>query len=572
MSSLENPTVEIRYGSSLSTSDPGCFYFSGMPTPYLSRSQEMVSTAGKWCQLTTLTLNGSVIGSETVPGDNLNTQSIIRDREKILKGFSESFGRLAIYENNSPIKTFHGCFVRDLDFSPANYGRQEYTVTLECYEEDVFEGVFGVLDPVDSISFTDNQDGTVGIEHTVSARGFSTNHYIHGFSGAIINAKNFVESRTGYTTNAVIPHFISGIDDNNLVLRDVQKDINRVDGTYSCVSNYQIQTGGIGQQPITAGVVNQIDTTISSGINEDFITVGVNYTIIGDKYADVATIRSKKPSSNTLHQIATGAVGLEGINTVPTDISVEDTAQTNQTIKVSANFDNNLIFETLGVDVYFDYNVDMTTDDTTDVASVSINGELKARGSNRAKWNLINNFWNTVLSSSTPSAYLYFYANDWYRNINYNILYGNVAWALNPEPQGISVDVNEIEGTIKLSAQFNNKDYKADFRNFVYKVDVNPALTQYIAKPSCNQNGLYTVFNLNTRTREEVTLNIQSKAANTNSDFTTEMHNYAESLRNDLVGGTQDLVISSEAGELTSSYFDSSINQTYSYQAGQSFY
>jgi hypothetical protein len=60
---IEEHTVDIRYGSSFSKTEPQlCFFFSGMPTPYLSRSQEIVYYGGKWCQRTTLTLDGQIIG------------------------------------------------------------------------------------------------------------------------------------------------------------------------------------------------------------------------------------------------------------------------------------------------------------------------------------------------------------------------------------------------------------------------------------------------------------------------------------------------------------------------------
>ena len=85
---INEHTVEIRYGSDFSSN---YFNFSGMPTPYVSRSQEMVYVGQKWCQLTTLTLNGQIIGSEPVAGENLNTISILNDRAKILGGFNESF-------------------------------------------------------------------------------------------------------------------------------------------------------------------------------------------------------------------------------------------------------------------------------------------------------------------------------------------------------------------------------------------------------------------------------------------------------------------------------------------------
>ena len=84
--SVSTHTVEVRYGSNFSSD---YFGFEGMPTPYVSRSQEMVYYGKKWCQLTTITLNGQIIGSqETAPhlqkGADLNTIAIKNDREKII--------------------------------------------------------------------------------------------------------------------------------------------------------------------------------------------------------------------------------------------------------------------------------------------------------------------------------------------------------------------------------------------------------------------------------------------------------------------------------------------------------
>ena len=151
---------------------------------------------------------------------------------------------------------------QDVNFSPANYGFQDYSITLECLEEDTFESTLGVLEPVETVQFNDNQDSTVGITHTVSAQGFTSNPDGGGASAAqaIINAKNFVESRTGYNINKVIPKFINGIANANLVLTNTSKDVNRADGTYSCTNQYTVQTGAIGEIPITAGFVTTIDS------------------------------------------------------------------------------------------------------------------------------------------------------------------------------------------------------------------------------------------------------------------------------------------------------------------------
>lgn len=428
-------TVEIRYGSDFASN---YFSFSGMPTPYLSRSQEMVYYGKKYCQISNITLNGQIIGSEPVAGENLNTISLLNDRKKIFSGFAESFQRLGIYENNTLRKQFFGCMIRDIDFSPANYGIQDYSISLDCIEDgDTFLGTYGVLEPVESVDFTDNKDGTISISHQVSAQGFTTNTFTDS-EMAIVKAKNFVESRTGYRIEKIIPQFMGGLSDTNLVINDITKTINRVDGSYSCSIDYVIQTGSIGEIPISAGYVNTIDTTVSSGSTSDYLQVSVNYNVKGDKYASVSDIQNNAPTTGILFKVATGAAGIENLNPIPLNLSVNDNSEADRTLEVSASFDGNTIFTELGTGVFFDYNVDVTTDDVSDTATVNINGEIRARGNNRAQFDLKSGHYFNFVSGK-----LFDFANEIYTGINYNKLYSNIAWPLNPIASNQSVDFDE---------------------------------------------------------------------------------------------------------------------------------
>jgi hypothetical protein len=70
-----------------------------------------------------------------------------------------------------------------------------------------------------------------------------------------------------------------------LVITDISKDINRVDGTYSCNVDYLVQTGAFDEVDVfLGGYVNIVDSTVTSGVESDFVQVGVNYTLQGDKY------------------------------------------------------------------------------------------------------------------------------------------------------------------------------------------------------------------------------------------------------------------------------------------------
>lgn len=569
-------SVEIRYGSDFSSN---YFNFSGMPTPYLSRSQEMVFFGKKWCQLTSLTLAGQIIGSEPVAGENLNTISLLNDRKKILNGFAESFQKLAVYENGTSYKIFEGCMVRDINFSEANYGTQDYSIAIDCLDSDEFLGAFGVMDPSESIGFTDNEDGTVGISHEVSAVGFTT-ATSSSSDIAIVNAKNFVEARTGYNVNKVIPNFMAGISDANLVLTNTSRNVNRVDGSYSCSNEYIVQTGSIGDFSITPGCVNIVSTSVSSGVDSDFVEVSVDYSVQGDKFATPASIRSSQPTTGTLFNFATGAAGIP-LSQMPLSLSVDDNIETNKSIKVKASFDNDMIYESIGGSVYFDYKVDISTDDISDTATVAINGEIKARGNRSDQFALRSGYYYSYVSGALLSL-----ANEIYTGINYSTIYGNVAWPLNPIAVSSNINMNPIAGTVSCNASFDNKDYKNDYRTFSYKVNVTPALKQYAVKPSCNQNGLYEICNLNAKTREKVALSFNSTAsqeaytASPSFDFLGGMHAYANTLRTSLLSSATDLVIEAESsdGPLLNATpgvqqkFDSSVNQSYTFISNTSFY
>lgn len=110
---------------------------------------------------------------------------------------------------------------------------------------------------------------------------------------------------------------------------------------------------------------------------------------------------------------------------------------------------------------------------------------------------------------------------------------------------------------------------------------MTPALNQYAAKASCNENGVYGVYNLNANIRERVSLNLNSQANaddyNYNSfNFLADMHSYADDLRLSFTTNS-DLVIESETSNSPKinpqqQLFDSSITQVYNFVNNTSFY
>ena len=149
----------------------------------------MVYTAEKWCQVTKIGLAGRIPGTYA----EINT-----NRAAITFAFSSDFKTLTVKEDNGTAVTtileFDHCIIRSVSFSPSNFGAADYTIDIDCYESSNFNGTFGILEPTNEWSFSQQENNFVGITHKVSARGVKTSNQ------PIVNAKNFVNSLAGSGT------------------------------------------------------------------------------------------------------------------------------------------------------------------------------------------------------------------------------------------------------------------------------------------------------------------------------------------------------------------------------------
>jgi hypothetical protein len=549
--------VTIEYGS---------FAFDGAennyPVPYLSRSYEMVYYADKWCQATKITLAGQVAGTYS----EINTQ-----RQAIQTAFASDFKTLLVKEGASTILTFTGCVIRGVSFDPSNIGMASYSIEMDCYESSDFNGTFGVLDPVNEWSFSEGEDSLITIDHSVSARGFSGSSY-----QAITNAKNFVQPLQGTTTfSDITPAFIGGISSLNLVLKSSGVSINRLDSTYAVNESYVVQTGTIMDIAAIAGVTSSFTADLSSGASEDYLSVGVDYTIQGGKDITDANLRSKVPPVSTLYSIATGSTSITGLNTGALSYSINEDLNS-KTIGVKASFNDDRAYEvfstensTLFSGVYFDYQSTVDTDLTNDVTTVSINGSLKSQvdGIQNKVDRVSGYYYNDI--NNQPSrypngitGYLKSVAESCYTYPNSQWTAG--AWSLFVVPASVSVTDNYTNGEINVSASFSDKDGKAGFKEGSFNVSVKPALSQYSAKASANRDGLYQVYDLNTRTREEVTIGGNFSSLAENSDYRTEIKNYVDDIRNFYIDFEFPAFVTSESmDELGAPYYSIGFNHTY---------
>ena len=550
--------VTIEYGS---------FAFDGAdnnyPVPYLSRSYEMVYFADKWCQATKLTLNGQVAGTYS----DINTK-----RQAILTAFASDFKTLTVKEGVSTILTFAECVVRSVSFDPSNIGMASYSIELECYETSNFEGTFGVLDPVNEWSFNEGENSLITISHKVSAKGFSD-----ASNQAITNAKNFVQPLQGTTTfTDITPAFIGGITTSNLVLKSSGVSINRLDSTYAVDESYVVQTGTIMDISAIAGVTSSFSTDLSSGASEDYLSVGVNFKIQGGKDISDADLRSKIPHVEALYSIAS-AVSPVALNTGALSYDVDENLN-DKTIGIKSSFNNDRAYAVFSSEsssfegVYFDYQATVDSDLLTDVTTVSINGSLKAQVDGiQNKRERVSGYYYTFINNNASvyplgvTGYLKDVADACYTYPNDEWTPGS--WSLSAVPQSISVTDSYTKGEMNFSAAFSDKDQKDGFKESSFNVAIKPSLAQYSAKASANRDGLYQVYDLNTRTREEVTIGGNFSAYGQNSNYREIVKNYVDSIRNfyiDIDCAKCVFTIAESMDEIDYPYYSIGFNHTYS--------
>ena len=614
----------------------GNYDFPNIGTPFVSRSQEVVYYGDKWCQVTNISLNGTLIG---------NYSEVKIDRDEIIEAFSEDFKSLLIkeYEEQPPsicvsadsslwsvqtigsdkfiiidssiitasdwssdpssadvvcitvsgiqvegtayesggdlritvsdfsdfevtpkpdilvckgncpdiIAKFDNCIVTSTNFDSFTIGAQNFTIDLQCYNQDTFQGTFGILNPRNSFSYKELDNGLVDVTHSVSAMGFKK-----GSDSAMTEALNFVDARTGMDSILVAPKFMAGVTASNLVLKNLSRNVNRVDSIYSVEESYTVQTGDIDGVALTNGFVTEISTSVSSGFANEYSTISVSYSVQGDKYATEASVRNAAPDSGVLYDIANSAFSSNLPSKRPFNFKVTDDASTSKKVSVQCDFTDN-DFEDVG-DAFFDFQSSVSTDNITDVTSVSVQGEFKSIGPLINKYETISGFfYDTIAPVKGGTGYLFDIAESIYDGLS-------LSNDLNPLYKSLNVKDDPINGTISLEGSFDDSDFAEGFFDASYDVNVTPALQKYATRASCNKNGLYGVYNLGLTSRELTSINASFSAATRTTDYRTTVSTYVDTLRNNFVIGSDLLVNGESIDETESPYLKIDFNYEFS--------
>jgi hypothetical protein len=459
--------------------------FSGLgPTPVVSKEVSYIQYNSRWGVIDEITLNGRITGS------CLNYDQFNDAREQLLQRFNKDFIPFIIKDENGEIYRCDCAAVQKISFGESKWvGTVPYSISLRCYPEGSFSGVYGVLNPNESVSFSENENKVTEISHTVSAKGFNTNDSLN----AIDNARQFVAARTGWRAS-LSPFFIrhSGI---NPVLISVKENIDRLNGNYAIEETYsmdQISNGaGILRYSIEHNSGEQGPATVT--INGDLIG-GLNNNLF-------SAIRSRFTSVN-FYNIASDSYGKQynlpasGLNSTPINKVITENLL-NNTISFDYAYDN----DPTSV-VFAEYTISFEEDQTTFNVVASIQGTVRGRGEMTTRWNNVKNHYDNQIKNNLYDLVLDYYRLEGFR------------YTLNPDIISKSESYREFEGIINFSASFGTAPIPPNkFEYLRYTISVQPSINMYGSSPLLRKSEYY-IQNFRSARREVLVIQGEAKIEN----------------------------------------------------------
>ena len=538
--------------------------FSGLaPTPLVGLTENPIYYNGLWAVGENITLNGQITGKCESFEQLLSKQNTLISRlsshfkpltiKEIEGSLSGSYieledGDFLLTENGDFISTEDSSSisissrniynwpisrVTDINFSPSRYSQLlDFSITFECYDSGKFSGYYGVLDPVNNVSFSEDENGFVSVSHNCSARGINTNT---SATGALLNAKNYVSTVSGWNNiSGFYPAFIQSQSGKVPVLTSIKETLDRFNNVYSIEElwSYDTRYSGSG--------LFRFSNSISSGIQDGVVQVDVNGSIEGGFNIPFSNLRQRYIGIN-LFDLASGALSdfsSQNLNTSELSSSFsEDTF--NNRIDFSRTYDNNP-----EPNPYLISSVKISRN-KRGRNSASFNGTFKYRGAclcnSEAGWNELQ---------SVANSYNYYAAVL----AKWNSYGMTSALSSQPTSQSIAKNKNACEITVDFSYDEIVLSVPVGLDYIDVTLSVTPSIRQYEGKPVF-QVGQWYMTNLGYKNRAKYSLNGTARISSctSQSQGLGLIKNYINSLSNTLILG-QNAVM--DQGTLTESDSD----------------
>lgn len=455
----------------------------GSYPPYVNISTQPLNYGNKWGNVTKISLSGNV--AEALIG-NLETF-----KDNVISAFSTSNGTFVVDST-----TFTNAYVDNVSFPNQRYkGKLDYTVSLTAYDFDSD----GILEPSETVDQKVGEDQKVTITHTASAKG------LDGASG-FTAARTWVESRlSGVTHN-------SASTGNQAVLISESENSDRTTSTYSLTKTFVLDDVGY-----NSGHFKRYNVSITESLNGEYKIVDVVAEYTTGKDVSMTTLSGTVETVSDLKAVGETISGLT-LNSKATNQNYDENPSENK-ITLKCTFNDDSLFGSN--DYYFDYSITVNEDEVTGVTTVSVDGQLKTRGSLSDRQTAITAF---LAANSPPTSFLHGYCNTAYNDIS------GSPYTLNSRPDSISVSKNSNKGFLKMSATFSDEDFISNYSEAAWSADVKTSFPYIKPAASATENGYYTFQDFGFLTRETVSSNVNVTAAENNAIAKTESDIRTENL------------------------------------------
>lgn len=410
------------------------------PTPFVGKTDSFIKYPEQWGIRSTFELNGQLTGCQFA--DLINAQN------NLINIFNKDFQSFQIIEDGNLIVDKPYSIIKGgISFKGSAYNYiLDYSISLDCYDQNLFSGTFGVLEPNDEWKFEETEDSLINITHTISARGFNTSS---GNTNAFDNAKNFVINRTGLN-NFPTP-FLTYSGTFSPCLKSLSEKIDRFNTSYGVNETYVFDK--------YFGLDGILRYTSSLTCNTEGISrVDIQGTVDGcGMYADISSIRTRYSGLNIFslaNEIYTGNSS-GNLNPYYLSSGVSEDIY-NKKLNFNISFDNST-----GLQTFLIYDVNIVSGDNG-ITNVSFNGQIKGRGNLKEKWQNVQEFYSGLVP--------YDYASSYYNDFSDN------TYPLNSEPSSSGVTFNQFNGEIDVNVSWDNETLIPGFSDLNYTLNYTPSL------------------------------------------------------------------------------------------------
>jgi hypothetical protein len=450
------------------------------PAPFIEKENSAINYGGIWGQATNIKLKGFLEGSSYL--DTLSKQQLI------VSGLSEDYKTLTINLDGATLD-LPVAKVNFIKFSqPNTLYLSEYDVEFEGYESGLFNGTFGIIEPINSYSFEENKNNSITLLHKISAKGFNTSSITNN---ALQNAKTFVSGLMGYD-DTFKPVKIRDIS-YDPILVGLSEQIDRINCVYSVEETYLIDL----EDPGVLSYFTRYKINVDEDKENDFKIVTIN----GEITAPIVNLPLQSPidfsgvrdyaQNLDLKTLCESGTSLN-LFEIPSSLSFDENEK-NKKITFSCQFTTDAIAND---GIYFDYNINISYDFIQSVGNFEINGNIKAKGYIKDKYEKVQSYFDSAIATD-PEDYLYQIIKNYYDNFKSSLGY-TTSLALDKKCKNLSINKNPFDSQISISASFSDEkrvsDDNREITNISYSIKEIPNMDIFSPRPTMDINGRYIIY------------------------------------------------------------------------------